>query len=544
MLSKEKSVILLRSLPFILMLLGISLIVFGFYSVTGCNPPYKRIGGACCIDSDDNGVCDEQECIPMLTYARNGTGFCTSFQSTCIPEGWVRVDECPKATCFDGIQNCHDGDCETDVDSGGPCVNESVATCYDGVKNGNETDVDCGGPCPPCIMVPARPTCYDGIQNQNETGVDCGGPCLPCLPSCFDGIQNQDEKSVDCGGPCLPCLGEAKPLWTYNVTEKINAVGVSSSGEYVVFGSDDDMVYLLNVNGTRVWYYKTRGAVTGVGISENGYNVVAGSRDSYVYLFRGATSPKTDSYTLRYRLGGEVKGVGMNVAGDYMVYGPEFRENATEDTSQADMIFAFNSLGGLHMGYPYGIKGNINKAVFTRARVDVASISNDRAYHNAEYIEMNWTHGVERLTDVAISSSGDFVVGGVTRVYLINKDNRIVSIYNTTRVYSVDISDWGSIVVGADSGAFMLGGNGKLMWFFNTIYPTTLVSISKSGEYAAIAPENRYLYVMDSSGKLRWKYFVGSRITSLKFSDSGEYLAIGTYSGTLMYFNASIRALP
>ncbi|MCK4491423.1 MAG: hypothetical protein KAU03_02285, partial [Candidatus Altiarchaeales archaeon] len=53
-----------------------------------------------------------------------------------------------KATCYDGLKNCHDGACEEDI--------------------------DCGGPCEPC------PSCTDGIQNQGETEIDCGGPCTPC----------------------------------------------------------------------------------------------------------------------------------------------------------------------------------------------------------------------------------------------------------------------------------------------------------------------------------------------------------------------------
>jgi len=55
----------------------------------------------------------------------------------------------PMPSCFDGIQNCHDDDCEEGV--------------------------DCGGSCKPCS------SCSDGIQNQGETGIDCGGSCAPCL---------------------------------------------------------------------------------------------------------------------------------------------------------------------------------------------------------------------------------------------------------------------------------------------------------------------------------------------------------------------------
>jgi hypothetical protein len=52
------------------------------------------------------------------------------------------------------------------------------------------------------------PSCFDGIENCHdgscEEGVDCGGTCDPCM-SCSDGIQNQGEEGIDCGGPCDPC---------------------------------------------------------------------------------------------------------------------------------------------------------------------------------------------------------------------------------------------------------------------------------------------------------------------------------------------------
>lgn len=52
------------------------------------------------------------------------------------------------------------------------------------------------------------PSCYDGMldchHGQCEVLPDCGGPCKPC-PTCSDGIQNQGEEWIDCGGPCKPC---------------------------------------------------------------------------------------------------------------------------------------------------------------------------------------------------------------------------------------------------------------------------------------------------------------------------------------------------
>ncbi len=52
------------------------------------------------------------------------------------------------------------------------------------------------------------PNCFDGILNchngQCEILPDCGGTCKPC-PTCSDGIQNQGEEFIDCGGPCPDC---------------------------------------------------------------------------------------------------------------------------------------------------------------------------------------------------------------------------------------------------------------------------------------------------------------------------------------------------
>jgi len=88
-------------------------------------------------------------------YAVGGETTTTSTSTTTtLPSGGGGGGGLPsftrvKESCFDGIQNCHDGSCEEGI--------------------------DCGGPCEPC------PSCSDGIQNQGEEGIDCGGPCEPCV---------------------------------------------------------------------------------------------------------------------------------------------------------------------------------------------------------------------------------------------------------------------------------------------------------------------------------------------------------------------------
>lgn len=53
--------------------------------------------------------------------------------------------------CFDGIKNCHDGECELLIDCGGSC--NPCSTCSDKIQNQGETDIDCGGPCPVACIV-------------------------------------------------------------------------------------------------------------------------------------------------------------------------------------------------------------------------------------------------------------------------------------------------------------------------------------------------------------------------------------------------------
>ena len=98
---------------------------------------------------EEAGYSDERFCGFQFTVCRD-INFCNNSKPRNErPEVIKSCYFTENPSCFDGITNCHDGDCE-------------ILT-------------DCGGPCPPC------PTCSDGIQNGGEEGIDCGGPCpYPC----------------------------------------------------------------------------------------------------------------------------------------------------------------------------------------------------------------------------------------------------------------------------------------------------------------------------------------------------------------------------
>jgi hypothetical protein len=96
--------------------------------------------------------------------------------------------------------------------------------------------MDCGGLCTPCI------TCFDGIQNCHdgscEESVDCGGPCPKC-PTCFDGVQNCHDGSceggVDCGGSCeKKCPGFQIPLPSFACKKTFNPFSSQSILLFVI----------------------------------------------------------------------------------------------------------------------------------------------------------------------------------------------------------------------------------------------------------------------------------------------------------------------
>jgi|GEM_PF-6414738 len=75
-------------------------------------------------------------------------------------------------------------------------------------------------------------SCFDLIENCHdgacEKGIDCGGPCMPC-PSCSDRRQNQGETGVDCGGPCLPCTTTTYTTTTTTTTTTLSTTTSTSS---------------------------------------------------------------------------------------------------------------------------------------------------------------------------------------------------------------------------------------------------------------------------------------------------------------------------
>jgi len=506
---------------------------YGFFvERVRCSRPYVAVSGVCCIDSNNNGVCDRDECLPEVTYAKNASGHCRTFPTTCVPENWTKVSVCPAETCFDGIQNCHHGSCETGVDCGGPCTVQYIPYCFDGIQNQNESGVDCGGPCPPCIKEPGEPTCFDGIMNQNETGVDCGGPCPPCLPSCFDGIQNGDETGVDCGGLCAACPTDIKFVWEYNLSQRVTDVDVSSNGKYVVIGSLDDHLYYLR-NGSLIWRYNTRGDVVGVGISDDGTKVSVASKSNRAYFFTHANRTLgVSSYTKKFRYGISLEVMAAASDGKFVITAPSYNETSTDEEYRNDIVYVYDSDG--EEKETYETDRDIVDLDISSGGGHYAAVSFDRVIKDSAIINMSWLYTTDWLNYVAVSSGGAVAAGNSNNVYYITGGNVSWS-FNSSDIVDLDIANNNMVVVAANN-LTALSSSGKVVWTYATAHPPLKVQISPGGGIVLAFTEDKFIHVLDGSGNLRWKYFLGGTVTSMRIAGSGSHIILGTYSGRVYLF--------
>ena len=94
----------------------------------------------------------------------------------CTDWGECFSNETQVRTCFDK------NTCNTTRNKP-PDLQECIyfGTCFDEIQNGKETGIDCGGPCRPCPGHEGEPNCFDGLRNchdgECEQDVDCGGVC-------------------------------------------------------------------------------------------------------------------------------------------------------------------------------------------------------------------------------------------------------------------------------------------------------------------------------------------------------------------------------
>ncbi|MCX6776135.1 MAG: thioredoxin family protein [Candidatus Micrarchaeota archaeon] len=72
-LSSDKIGHYMKLIASLLVLLAAGILLSGCLKQVSCNPPYVQIGTKCCLDSNNNSICDEDETSPINNTPQNNT---------------------------------------------------------------------------------------------------------------------------------------------------------------------------------------------------------------------------------------------------------------------------------------------------------------------------------------------------------------------------------------------------------------------------------------------------------------------------------------
>lgn len=244
---------------------------------------------------------------------------------------------------------------------------------------------------------------------------------------------NPDELSILLFNNSVP-VGEKRAVWTYlhiqNSILDVNSVAISSTGEYIVVGGDDELgdetLYLFNnsyasytqFSSTKkpLWTYNTSEDINSVAISANGEYIAVGCDDGAynVLLFNksaeGIKQPEWKHQVLNYHV--ELVAISEG-NGEYIV-------------------------AGTYEAFPNGVGG-----------------SKLLLFNRSSYAGLPMWSFSRRVYSVAISADGEYIAAGdSSNVLLFNKSSEGIKQpewsygNNGLPILSVSMSAWGNYIGG------------------------------------------------------------------------------------------------
>ena len=333
--------------------------------------------------------------------------------------------------------------------------------------------------------------------------------------------QNTEENkdlSPKSSGPNL--------IWQNSTGGTVNSVAISSDGNYIAVGNQDNNIYLFKEsNPIANRTYSTSGTVNSVAISSNGTYIVAGSADNSVYLVNKSSSTAMWSSSL----GAAVNSVDISSNGNYIIAGAN------------DGTLSFFSKTSSTPTWSIVTSGAINAvSISSDGEYIVAASGNNillRSRTNSTLL--NYTTP-SNINDVAISSNGQYIVAGNDDVgnepdLLFFSRTKATPLWTKNErdgILSVALSSDGSyIVAGTDNGDVILYHKSSSSDLWNDDIGNNAVdsvAITPDGTLILAGSDNNRLrlYHRSSSQKL-FSYNTESTVLSVAISDDGKRIVGG-----------------
>ncbi|MCY0898655.1 MAG: PQQ-binding-like beta-propeller repeat protein [Firmicutes bacterium] len=282
------------------------------------------------------------------------------------------------------------------------------------------------------------------------------------------------------------------PISSFRAHDIIYSVATPYSGGFVVVGSRDDNLYVLNRQGKLVWKYTTPNAVSSVAVSPGGHYIAIADQDSEIYLFKNhrllwQKSLQTMPSAIAVSRGAETIAVTFPVV-------PMLTEFAANGTQLRQVIIP---------------AGGVSIAITGSGREIAIGANNDDLYVMTPGGHVLWSYATNgTVNGVSMSPNGHYVAIG-------SQDHHVT----------------------------LLNGQGRVLWRYDFGHQINGVATDRHASYVAVATNNSYiLAVLNHQGTLVWQKNTGAPNTSVALSENGSVLAAGSQND-LAYVISTSAAL-
>ena len=282
--------------------------------------------------------------------------------------------------------------------------------------------------------------------------------------------------------------------WKFNTRGAVFSVALTPEGRYILAGSHDEHVYLLDEHGRRLWRAALGSNVMGTGFVHGGQTIIAGSEEDGRLTFFDLEGQSQDTWDLAG--GFEVRSIDATEDGHYIVVG----------------------------GHPGGIR-----------LLD--------SQHRSEL----WRYEDERrIWHVALCPQAGRVVAASRGncVLLLDWDGRLVWRYAGTNDFvGVTISEDGNTIIAGDWSDTLhcLNADRSVRWQYKSDGKSFKgVATTPCAEYVIAAAEETAsgyegsVYLLDGDGKILWEHLTDRHAQDVAITPDGRFAVAGTETGEVI----------
>jgi tetratricopeptide (TPR) repeat protein len=268
-------------------------------------------------------------------------------------------------------------------------------------------------------------------------------------------------------------------LWKYKTSRSIRSEAYSSDGKWILAGSENGIIYLIDRNAGSPWRYDSGASIVDIDISPNGKYGVFCNSDHTVELLDCTLEGKSLWKKNMGKTG--VNSIAISSSSDTIAV----------STNNFEIIF-------------FDLEGNQRHSHKMNEIIKRLDITDDGGI-------------ILAASDQNIYSIKDKATPKMLDAFKINEN-----------IQSISLSKKGDlIVVGTrEGGVYLLDDTGSILWDNNILNPVYGVSVSSDGKVVSGAMNGR-LVLYSKEGEEMWRYQTGENIWDADISEKGDRIVSG-----------------